>query len=615
MLRATAIIIMSILVHTAQFGQLKVEPPFWWEGLRMDTLQLMVYGKDIGKVDRLNIQPSISNVKLTRVNNLNYLFIDLPQNALVSGTYVLNFYANSDLKYSISYEIKPNSTLPMNYRPINQSDVIYLIMPDRFANGNPDIDNHSEMIEKSDRTIPHGRQGGDLRGIIDRIDYLYELGVTTLWMTPLCEDNDEKYSYHGYAQSDVYRIDPRYGTNEEYKELSRKLASRGMKLIKDYVVNHWGLYHWILKDKPFDDWINHTTGYRQTSHRTTAQIDPYASKYDRDHVADGWFVPSMPDLNIKHPLVLKYIIQNAIWWIAFAELDGLRVDTYAYNDKDAIAQWTKAITDVYPGFFIVGEVWKHDQAQIAYWQKDSYIAARFGYNSHLPALMDFTLHDALSEVFNEDDRKESWHKGLIKVYENMVNDIVYTDPSRLLIFLENHDTQRFNEIYNSDIRKYKLGLVLIATLRGIPQLYYGSEIGMRGVKDYGDADIRRPFPGGWPDDERNAFEGKGRTDEENQFFELTKKVLNWRKQSEAVSSGSFHHYVPEDNLYVYFRISAGQRILIVLNNSMEVKDIDWSRYEEQLANAKSGIEVLTGKIVDFKSKFKIEEKDAMIIEF
>lgn len=597
-----------------QFGQLKVEPPFWWEDVKINTFQILLYAPEIGSCDSLYVEPYIDSIELAQVKNPNYLFLNIPQRSLKAGQYSFNFFAKGILKYATIYEIKPGSEFWRGYQKIDQSDLIYLIMPDRFANGNPANDSHPKMNEKANRDIPHGRQGGDIEGVINHLDYLDELGVTTLWLTPLCEDNDEKYSYHGYAQSDVYHIDPRYGTNEEYLELSKQLHDRNMKLIKDYVVNHWGLHHWILKEIPFDEWINHPNNYRQTSHRTSAQIDLYASNYDRQQVAEGWFVRSMPDLNIKHPIVLQYLIQNAVWWISFAQLDGLRVDTYAYNDKVAISLWTKTILDVYPGFFIVGEVWKHHQAQIAYWQKDSFIAARFDYNSHLPALMDFTLHDALSVVFNEDLPTESWHSGLIKVYENLVNDIVYQDPNNLLVFMENHDTPRFNEIYDGDIRKYKMGLSLIATIRGIPQLYYGSEIGMRGVKNYGDADIRRPFPGGWPDDEQNAFAPEGRTEYQKAFYDVTKKILNWRKSSKAIKFGTFHHFVPVDNLYVYFRIDTTEVIMVVINNGTDDKKIDWETYGEFYQQSTKARDIISDAEFDIGDDAIIQAKDVFIFE-
>src|SRR5690606_34742063 len=449
-------------------------------------------------------------------------------------------------------------------------------------------------------------------GIINRLDYLDEIGVTAIWSTPMLEDNDPEYSYHTYAQSDVYKIDPRYGTNEDYKHLADEMHKRDMKLIMDYVTNHWGAQHWMIKDLPMYDWIHQFPGYANSNYRMSTQYDPNASQIDKKYCVDGWFVKTMPDLNQSNPFVLKYLIQNAIWWIEFSGLDGFRVDTYSYNDKEAIAKWTKSVMKEYPNFNIVGEVWLHDQAQISYWQKDSPIGALQNYNTYLPSVMDFTLHDAIGTVFNEDTT--NWSDGMYKVYENFVNDFLYKDIHNLLVFAENHDTARFNEIYNGNLNAYKMAMTLIATVRGIPQIYYGSEIGMQGDKSKGDGDIRRDFPGGWKSDTNNAFLKSGRTEKQEAFFDFTSKLFSWRKGKGVIHSGKTTHYLPENNVYVYFRYNDKETVMVIINNNPETQELDPERFTEHTLNFKAGKDVLSGKDIALNSKIKIGGKISMVLE-
>jgi glycosidase len=410
----------------------------------------------------------------------------------------------------------------------------------------------------------------------------------------------------------VYKIDPRYGTNEDYLRLSEELHKKGMKNIMDYVTNHWGAEHWMIKDLPTYNWIHQFPGYSQSNYRMTTQYDTNAAEIDAKNCMDGWFVPSMPDLNQSNPLVNTYLIQNAIWWIEYANLDGFRVDTYSYNDKVGIAKWTKSITEEYPHFNIVGEVWMHDQAQISYWQKNSPISKIQSYNSYLPSVMDFTLHDAIGSVFNEDNA--SWNDGMIKVYDNFVNDFLYENPDNLLTFVENHDTNRFNQNYKNDFKKYKMAMALLATVRGIPQLYYGSEIGMNGDKGKGDADIRKDFPGGWIGDTNNAFRKEGRTKEQSQFFDFTSQLFQWRKTNEAVHFGKMKHYIPENNVYVYFRYTEQKTVMVVLNNSATSQTIRTNRFKESIQNFTQGTDVISGKKIDLKSALTMEEKSVIVLE-
>lgn len=401
-----------------------MEPPFWWSGMQQNELQIMFHGKDIAHYDVAVSNDVVIN-GITKTENPNYVFVTLDLTDVAAGTLKIDFKKKGKVAFSKNYELKErreNSALRQGF---DASDVMYLIMPDRFANGDPKNDSSKEMLEKADRENLGGRHGGDIQGIIDHLDYIEELGATALWSTPLLEDDDPTYSYHTYAQSDVYNIDPRYGTNEDYKRLSAEMHKKDLKLIMDYVTNHWGAEHWMIKDLPTYTWIHQFPGYANSNYRMTTQMDQNASARDLRYCVDGWFTKTMPDLNQSNPLVTTYLLQNAIWWIEYADLDGFRVDTYSYNDKQGIAAWTKGIMDEYPNFNIVGEVWMHDQAQISFWQKDSPISAIQSYNSYLPSVMDFTLHDALTSMFNEED--QGWGNGMMKAYENFVNDFLYAD--------------------------------------------------------------------------------------------------------------------------------------------------------------------------------------------
>lgn len=589
----------------------RVEPPFWYAGMHNPELQILFYGKNIAE-NEVSVSNTISIKEIKKTENPNYVFVTIDTKNAKAQDFVFSFSKNKKVTFTHKYSLKQRRANSAERKSYDASDMIYLIMPDRFANGNPKNDSEKSVAEKADRNNPSGRHGGDIEGVIQNLDYIKELGATALWPTPLCEDNDSQGSYHGYGQSDVYKIDPRYGTNEDYLRLSSELHKRDMKLIMDYVTNHWGAAHWMMNDLPTYEWIHQFPGYAQTNYRMTTQFDTNASKIDSKMCMDGWFVRSMPDLNQSNPLLLNYLTQNAIWWIEYADLDGFRVDTYSYNDKEGIAKWTKAITDEYPSFNIVGEVWMHDQAQMAYWQKDSKLAAIQNYNSYLPSVMDFTLHNATSAAFNEN--QAAWDKGLIKIYENFANDFLYPNINNILTFVENHDTNRFNEIYKKDFKKYQMAMTLIATVRGIPQLYYGSEIGMAGNKSDGDAAIRLDFPGGWKGDTNNAFTKAGRNAEQEKFFDFTSKLFQWRKTNEAVHSGKTTHFIPEDNVYVYFRYTNSKTVMVVINNSEKNQTIKTPRFQENIQNFSAGKDVLTNKLVDLKSDIAIESQSALILE-
>jgi len=603
-------IIFFLLISISAIAQVDImEPPFWYEGMNHSDLQIMFYGKNIAQ-NEVTVSKNITIKSIQKTENPNYVFVTIDTKNTPAQDIVFTF-KNGKKSFTKSYAIKSRKENSRYRKSYDSSDVIYLLMPDRFANGNPNNDSTNETTEKANRNLPGGRHGGDIEGVIKNLDYIKELGATAVWCTPLCEDNDETYSYHGYGQSNVYKIDSRYGTNEDYLRLSQELHKKGMKNIMDYVTNHWGWQHWMYKDLPTKDWVHQFPEFTNSNYRMTTQFDVNASKTDAEKCMDGWFVKSMPDLNQSNPLVLNYLIQNAIWWIEYADLDGFRVDTYSYNDKEGISKWTKAITDEYPHFNIVGEVWMHNQAHMAYWQKDSKIGAIESFNSYLPSVMDFTLHDAFGTVFNED--KAAWDKGIIKVYENFTNDFLYPNPYNLLTFIENHDTQRFNQLY-PNFKKYQMAMTLIATIRGIPQLYYGSEIGMAGNKDKGDADIRQDFPGGWANDSNNAFTKSGRTAIQNQYFDFTSKLLNWRKSKSVIHTGKTTHYVPENNVYVYFRYNDTESVMVVINNSNEKQTFKTNRFEENINNYKTGKDVLSNASFDLKNDITVEAKSVLVLE-
>lgn len=600
---------------------LHVEPPFWWAGMQHNEVEVMIHAPDAAKY---NVETKLPVIKKIAGDSPNYLFVTIDTRQVFVNTYEIKMTAAGLPTLTFDFEIKPRVSTSKDRQGFDSSDAIYLIMPDRFANGDPSNDSVDSMEEKANRNEKGGRHGGDIQGIIDHLDYIEDLGATAIWSTPLLADNDKAYSYHTYAQSDLYQIDPRYGSNELYRRLADELHGRDMKLIMDYVTNHWGATHWMMQDLPTATWIHQfddnkgkdyfsVKGYANSSYRQTTQMDPNASEIDKTYAEKGWFVSTMPDLNQSDPLMLNYLIQNTIWWIEYAGLDGLRVDTYSYNEKEGIAAWTQAIMQEYPNFNIVGETWLHDQAQIAYWQKDSPVGAIQSYNTGLPSVMDFTLHDALMSSFNENE--QGWDKGAVRLYENFVNDFLYADVENILVFAGNHDTNRINGdgLYNGDLDKYKLAMTLVLTTRGVPQLYYGDEIGMQGNKDTsGDGDIRRDFPGGWKGDVQNAFSNPNAV--QKGYQEFTKKLLNYRKNKPVLHTGKLLQYVPEQNCYVYFRIQDDSRVMVIINNNPEEIELDPSRFAEGTNDRTQGQEILTDASLDLTQPIKIGGKKSMVID-
>lgn len=593
----------------------KVEPAFWWKGMKNPELQLLVYGKDIAK-NEIEISDGIKIKDIQKVENPNYLFVTLNTNEINVSKFSINIKNGKKKLGSYTYELKERKPNSANRNSYTSKDVMYLIMPDRFANGDEKNDSQPDLTEKANKNLPGGRHGGDLRGIINNLDYLQGLGATAIWLTPVNQDNEKVYSYHGYAQTDLYKIDGRYGTNEEYRELSQKLNQRNMMLVMDYVTNHWGISHWLIKDLPTKDWVHWfadgENGFKRSNYKISSQFDTNAAEIDKKLALDGWFDTTMPDINQSNPLVLKYLTQNAIWWIEYAELGGFRVDTYPYNDKEAMAKWAKAITDEYPKFNIVGETWLSNAAHISAWQKDSKTGEAANFNSYLPSVMDFPLYGELPKAIQE---KEGWDTGWNRVYNSFTNDFLYKDINNLLVFFENHDTERWNEIFKGDPKAYQLALTLISTVRGIPQIYYGSEIGMRGDKNKGgDADIRRDFPGGWKNDTQNAFIPSKQTSEQKEFYDFTQKLLNWRRNKEVIHTGKTKNFVPQNNVFVYFRYNEKETVMVVLNNSDKTETLDLKRFEEVLKSFSKGKDFISEREFSLQNTLSVPAKTPMVID-
>ena len=473
----------------------RVEPPFWWTGFKETQLQLMIYGNNISTTS-ININyPGVTVKKVNRTKNPNYLFVDLEiSSAIKPGKFQVNFRQKDKVIANYSYGLLARKKGSSSRKGFNSSDVIYLLMPDRFANGDTANDNVVGMKEKANRSNSNGRHGGDIKGIMNHLDYLKDFGITAIWINPLLENDMEKYSYHGYSTTDYYKIDPRFGTNQDYLALSDALHEKGMKLIMDMIFNHCGSEHWWMSDLPSADWLNTFTEFTRTSYRSATMTDPYVSAFDSILFLKGWFDKTMPDLNQHNPFLAKYLIQNSIWWIEFAGLDGIRQDTYPYAFKDFMAEWDKAILKEYPDFNIVGECWLTNPASIAYWQKDALNHDK--YNSFLPSVFDFAMYDALRLGFME---KDGWNTGIFRLYEILSQDFVYPDPSNIVVFADNHDVDRYLGSQKQDIRKLKMAMVFILTSRGTPEIYYGTEILSTTGEDKGHGQLRKIFPVGGPE--------------------------------------------------------------------------------------------------------------------
>ena len=603
------LIILDTLNISAQTSLERVEPMFWWTGMNSPQLQLMVYGENISATDVALEYRGVELISVTKVKSPNYLFIDLKLAKNVQpGSFEIQFISDKKVVQTYLYELKAREKGSATREGFNSSDVIYLITPDRFVNGNPENDWVEGMKEHPNREDKDGRHGGDIQGIINSLDYLQKMGFTAVWLNPVLENNMTQVSYHGYSTTDFYKVDPRYGTNEEYRKLNDELDKRGMKLIMDMIFNHCGSEHWWMEDLPMSDWINNYSDIKITNHRHVVNQDPHVSEFDHKTMVDGWFVPTMPDLNQRNPFMEKYLIQNSIWWIEFVGLEGIRQDTWPYPDKNMMARWTEQVLEEYPDFNIVGEEWSMNPAMVSYWQKGKNNAD--GYQCYLPSLMDFPLQDAVSKGFNEE---ESWGGGLVKIYESVANDFLYPDADNLVVFPDNHDMPRFYVQVNEDIDFLKMGLAYFLTTRGIPQIYYGTEVLMT-HPDGEHGKIRADFPGGWEGDKINAFSGEGLTNTQKDIQQYISNIQNWRKYKDVIHHGKLVHFVPEDGIYTYFRYNNNEAVMIILNKNETDKVLTTNRFNEIVAGFESGNDIISSTHINDIYEINVPAKSTMIIE-
>ena len=590
-----------------------IDPPFWWTEMPVTELQLQLYGNDLGLYRASTDYPGVKITKQYAVDSPNYLFIyfDISDEAQAGKMEIVLTHHNKEIVFD--YELKTRESTEGRNQGFDPSDVIYLMMPDRFANGDPTNDSIEGMRESADRSDPQRRQGGDIQGVIDNLDYIQNLGMTAIWFTPMFENDmsPEYGAYHGYAATDLYKVDRRYGTNELYKELVSKVQDRGMKVIMDMIHNHIGDKHWWMKDLPTNDWVFDYQEVGQTNYRGVVASDPYASNYDSTKLTDGWFVPEMPDLNQDNDLLADYLIQNTLWWIEYSGIDGIRMDTYVYPDKDYMARWAKEVLAAYPNFNIVGEAWVENVPAEAFWQFDQE-GVDDGYQSHLPSLTDFQFAFAIREAFNEDF---GWETGLSKLYYMLSQDFLYSDPMGNVIFLDNHDMSRYFEHIGKDEDHFKMAYAFLMTTRGIPQVYYGTELMMAHENRGGDDEAwRQTMPGGWPDDDRSVFTEEGRTEKENEIHDYITKLTQWRKDAVATHEGELVHFIPENNTYVYFRVHDEQTIMVAMNANEDKVALDRDRFAEILDEFEVGVDVVSDEEINLSEDIGIEGKTALIWE-
>ena len=613
----------------------RVEPTDWYVGMKDPTLQLMIYGKDVRNADVKVDYPGVKIDSLVRLDSPNYLLVYLNIKDAKAGTMNLNVGGKK-----IKYQLKNREMAGDKRMGFTNADVLYQLMPDRFANGNPKNDAFKNMRDAVvNRNEPSMRHGGDLEGIRQHLDYFNQLGVTALWFTPVLEndrpaDQGKYSSYHGYATTNYYRVDPRFGTNEEYRQLVNECHQRGLKVVMDMIFNHCADTHPWITDIPSKDWFNSSewlsegkgtgrnpaTGYisddnaakskyLQTSYKLTPVLDPYASKIDMKETVDGWFVPSMPDLNQRNPHVIKYLIQNSMWWIETVGIDGIRMDTYPYADRKAMAHWMKVLNDEYPNFNTVGETWVAEPAYTAAWQKDSKLS---NVNSNLKTVMDFSFYEKINTAKNEET--DGGSTGFNRIYNSFVYDYLYADPSHVMAFIENHDTNRFLES-TKDATGMKQALALLLTVNRIPQLYYGSEVLMNGTKEITDGNVRKDFPGGFPGDKHNCFTREGRTDAENAMFDWLSRLLHWRQGNEVIIKGKQIQFMPFKGVYVVARQYNGKSVMTIVNGNKTNAELDVKRYAEIIASHTQATDITTGKQLDLTHNIPLAARQTVILEF
>ena len=610
------ILFLFPLISFAQID--RIEPPNWWTSFNNTSLELLVKGDNIKDYDFTVNYPGVTVNSVNKADSPNYLFINLTIDKKTNpGLISLNFIDETGNKFIHKYKLSKRRSTKNTYDGFNNSDVVYLITPDRFSNGDESNDSFNSLKEKTiDRKNTYARHGGDLRGIINNLDYFKDMGFTSIWLNPVLINDMDVYSYHGYATTDYYKVDPRFGTNAEYIELANKANGKGIKLIKDIIVNHCGIYHWWMDDLPYKNWINYQEIYENaktieefeknmiySNHRRTTHQDVYASESDLEGMTDGWFVSVMPDLNQRNPFMATYLIQNSIWWIETLNLSGIRQDTYPYPDKNFMSSWAKSIMDEYPKFNIVGEEWSYNPLAVAYWQQGS--NSKDGYQSNLKSTMDFPMQKAIYEGISEE---ENWNSGLIKIYEGLSNDYFYPNPKSLLLFPDNHDMSRIYTQFNKNITKTKMALGLILTMPRIPQILYGTEILMHDSSKPGDHGlIRSDFPGGWSSDKMNAFNRIGLSEEQIEMQEFLKKLLNFRKKNNTIIEGETIHFAPKDGVYLLARTYNGETTLIIINKNKSPYKLSLKRFLELNLSGKRLKNVISGEYIKWTDSITLNE--------
>ena len=590
-----------------------IEPLSWWVGMNT-PLQLMINGDGISAFD-VTILPEDSGVAVAKVHQAdspNYLFVDVAiSDDAAAGQYTLRF-SDGKRRYDYPYTIAERREGSRERLSFTNADFVYLIMPDRFANGDPSNDSTDDTAEKALRSNPGRRHGGDLQGMIDHLDYIADLGATAIWSTPLLLDNENGASYHGYSCSDYYLIDPRYGSNELFKEYVDECHKRDLKVIMDIVPNHSSTSHWWYADQPFADWTHQWDKYTQSNWTFSTNMDFNASKADLYQMESGWFDRSMADMNLDNEYLLNYFKQWAVWWIEYADLDGFRVDTYPYNEKMPMSKWCEAVMAEYPNFNIVGEVWTSSIPQLAYWQGGN--ANKDGFDSHLKSIMDFPLHDAIRAAMTESGNG-GWGQGMTRVYDVLSHDFVYHDLSNMMIMAANHDTDRIGDVCEGDARRMKIVHTLLATLRGMPQMLYGDELVFRSTdRSKGHPTLRVDFPGGWEGDRINLFDRANHFGAQKEVYDYTRHIMNWRKSKEVIHSGKTLHFIDRDNTYAYFRYNDSEVVFVYINNSDNEHTIPWARYAEITEGLGEGVNVITGEPIKMNG-VKVAPMSTLVVEF
>ena len=616
--------IMTALGMNAAVKIDRVEPTDWYVGMKDPSLQLMVYGEGIREAQVSTDYPGVRVDSLVRLDSPNYLLVYLDLSGAQPGEMKLRFTMGKSKK-EVSYRLKARAMAGEERKGFSNADVLYMLMPDRFAQGK----DHKAQVKGmnpyvEDRSKPSLRHGGDLQGIRDHLDYFTQLGVTALWLTPVLENNspdgkDGSSTYHGYATTNYYRVDPRFGTNEDYRQLIADAHAKGLKVVMDMIFNHCGFEHPWVSDLPSKDWLNmpewlsgkeeDKAKYLQTSYKLTPVLDPYASEVDKRETVDGWFVPSMPDLNQRNPHVIKYLIQNSVWWIETVGIDGIRMDTYPYADREAMALWMKTLEREYPNFNTVGETWVTEPAYTAAWQKDSKLSS---INSYLKTVMDFAFYDRVNMAAREET--DDWWQGMNRVYNTLCYDYLYANPSSVLAFIENHDTDRFLR-NGTDTLALKQALALLLTINRTPQLYYGTEILMNGTKEVTDGNVRKDFPGGFPGDKANCFTAEGRTRAQNDMFNWLSRLLHWRQGNEAIINGKQVQFTPRKGVYVIARQAKGQNVLTVVNGTSEPAQMEVKRYAEIIGQATEATDILTGRKVALDKDVALQPRETLVLSF